>query len=307
IKSAFNRWEGTHQTFCEIDFTYLDTTSSNRFSGSDNKNLVFWVEDGWSYGSSALAVTLCTYYVDSGRLVDCDVGFNGQDFTWTTADTGGSQNIREVLTHEIGHFWGLDHSSQQTATMYAYYQPRYLIADLDFDDIQGAYDRFCQGSLESDDELEPNDSLLTAVRIDAGRSYAGLKLYDHDVYKLSVHSGDVLGVAIEDASSRVKGVRLYDGNRLLLDQRTCTGSCTAFFGEISGATTVYLKIYGAFDSHSIKADDYGFALYIDADPADDNAAPGAPYDVEDDSGSSDDDDNDDGSRQTSDDASGWCG
>ncbi len=47
--------------------------------------------------------------------------FNGQDATWSVTDTGFFSNtadVQGVLTHEMGHILGLDHTRYQAATMF---------------------------------------------------------------------------------------------------------------------------------------------------------------------------------------------
>ena len=292
IIAAFDRWDKHHQYFCTLSFDYKGVTSTANFHGADRDNVIFFKEKKWEYGESALALTVCTYYTDSGMLIDCDIGFNGQDYEWTVDRyENGKVSIRDVLTHEIGHFWGLDHSDDISATMYPYYKINYLTADLDYDDINAGYHLFCSGSLHSDDELEPNDSLLNAHQIRADKEYENLYLYDHDVFKAIVSDGDVLGVSISDNSpNRIKGLRFYTGNRLIQDERTCTGDCTAYFGEIEGDTTVYIKVYGAFDEYNIENATYSLRLLSHADESNDNAMQGSPFDIEDDIDYAGDDD-----------------
>ncbi len=57
---------------------------------------------------------------DTGEMLDSDILFNGDDFKWTTASSGGrGHDVQNAATHEIGHFLGISHSVRiPDSTMY---------------------------------------------------------------------------------------------------------------------------------------------------------------------------------------------
>lgn len=86
----------------------------------DNTNAVKWIEVDWPENRSAIAATLTTFECDTGKLVDADVLFNGEDFTFTT-DPGvlpTAADIENTMTHELGHLVGFDHNPDPQSTMY---------------------------------------------------------------------------------------------------------------------------------------------------------------------------------------------
>ena len=70
-----------------------------------------------------LALTTVTYDVQKGDIYDADIEVNSVlPNAFTTSDAPGSTDIDllSVLTHEVGHFFGLAHSAEQ-ATMFPDY------------------------------------------------------------------------------------------------------------------------------------------------------------------------------------------
>ena len=106
------------------------TTLSYEFRGwvdevvyGDGVVQVEWIEEGANMGDAA-ASTQIQLDPDAGRLIDVNLSFNGETFTWVD---GGSNpyldvlDTRAVLVHEFGHLFGLDHGEMIEATMfYAY-------------------------------------------------------------------------------------------------------------------------------------------------------------------------------------------
>lgn len=234
IHKSFARWEQEHQTFCGIDFEYAGTTDINE-GKSDGKNVVMWIESDWPFGSAALAVTQCWIGQGQSTMLDCDIMINGQDYQWNIAENApyGSFDLRSTLTHEIGHFWGLDHSELQHSTMYEYYNPKFDAADLDYDDILGAHDVFCpKTDMPMDDEYEENDSRLTAEDMGNEFELERLSLYDDDWFRFSRKAGLRAKVTIwDDDPDREKVIYLADTGGNILEGADCIGDCAVALGE----------------------------------------------------------------------------
>jgi hypothetical protein len=134
-------------------------SGENRHVGYDprgpNENVMVYAPDGWSRANGALAVTILTYDDATGKILDADVLLNGGDRsfavleggdakapaaaleTGTTADTATTAqttttsgikktrfDVQSVLTHELGHFFGLGEDYDDTrTTMYAKTSP----------------------------------------------------------------------------------------------------------------------------------------------------------------------------------------
>ncbi|MCB9728292.1 MAG: matrixin family metalloprotease [Deltaproteobacteria bacterium] len=87
----------------------------------DGTNCLFRVSDPqrWEHGVNQVALTLVHFDNRRGAIVDVDMVLNAAWFGFATeADCQPSDaDLDAVLTHELGHFFGLDHSTVPEATM----------------------------------------------------------------------------------------------------------------------------------------------------------------------------------------------
>jgi hypothetical protein len=93
-----------------------------------NANLFTFRDRDWPYKNAedTLALTTITYNTETAEIYDADVEINSFDATFTVTDDLDLVNadLLSVLTHEVGHFLGLSHAPQPTATMYPEYAPK---------------------------------------------------------------------------------------------------------------------------------------------------------------------------------------
>jgi MYXO-CTERM domain-containing protein len=93
-----------------------------RAVGTDVRNVILFVESGWvdveKHESLAVAVTTLTWKKD-GRVLDADIEINAEFDTWANIDPGWAGpppdmnvpfDLQNAITHEFGHFIGLDHT-----------------------------------------------------------------------------------------------------------------------------------------------------------------------------------------------------
>ena len=116
--------------------------------GGPNYNAVKWIETSWPENRQAIAATLTTFECDTGKLVDADVLFNGEDFTFTVEPDllPTAADVENTMTHELGHLVGFDHSPDPQSTMYAEAPLGETIKrDLTADDAAGMCDVYTVG------------------------------------------------------------------------------------------------------------------------------------------------------------------
>jgi len=107
-----------------------------------NANIVLFRENDWPYVGAANAIGLTTtrFDTETGDLWDADIELNGMGANLSIGDPITGDDLLSVLTHEAGHFLGLSHSPDPTATMKAVYDPGRDGADfrsLAEDDVAG--------------------------------------------------------------------------------------------------------------------------------------------------------------------------
>lgn len=157
------------------DFAYsYEGETSDDYQTGDQINTLVWRYNGSSFprelgGASTIGVTLSSAY--GGRAIDGDIVFNGIDHTWVIgANRYGEVDAQSIITHEIGHQLGLDHSPYQSATMYAAYLGGNGSASLSNDDISGVCNLYPSGAQAScsDDGDCPGSEVCTGGSCVAG-------------------------------------------------------------------------------------------------------------------------------------------
>ena len=118
MRASFATW-----TKSQVSGTLWDSVEGAQFSspsgraaidGNDGKNLVLFI-NGWTQGSQTLGVTWTSTF-SSGQIVNADMELNNKDVAWFVGSAvGGRIDVQSVVTHEAGHFLGLDHTAFNVA------------------------------------------------------------------------------------------------------------------------------------------------------------------------------------------------
>ena len=127
------------QTWADVTTaTFADAvqgTTTNPTIGFDGVNSIDW-PDIWTQSQNALAVTLTTFEVATGFILDADVEFNRSfPFSLNPQPGDGTFDFQRVMLHEDGHVAGLDHSLDPDAVMFASLGPGPYSHALAHDDI----------------------------------------------------------------------------------------------------------------------------------------------------------------------------
>jgi hypothetical protein len=94
-----------------LPVTTHDLTEAPPAIARDGVNTIA-ARQSWEYEHLALAQTSLFFVKSTGEILEADLEVNAQDFTWTDVSSNrgrGLQDLQNALTHELGHFIGLDH------------------------------------------------------------------------------------------------------------------------------------------------------------------------------------------------------
>jgi hypothetical protein len=126
IAASFNAWKTAPNVSGVVSGTTQGANSTLTVHAQDGTNLICFVCASNDFGSSGdtLAITYTAFNSSSGAISDADLLFNPADDFLTNGATCPSgktcADLETVATHEIGHFYGLDHSAVTSAVMYPF-------------------------------------------------------------------------------------------------------------------------------------------------------------------------------------------
>lgn len=200
LRNSFAHWGDIPTSL--IDFNEAGTTSATQ-AGNDNINLIVFVTGDPELSGGTIALTTTFFNPITGEIIDSDIRFNDGEYNFA-----GDTSLEAVATHEIGHFFGLDHSflgyigpafeETVAATMFPYYFGVEAIT-LQWDDKAGA------------SELYPEALLFANYGIMSGKvtegTEAGTNILGSHISLLNVASGApvVAGVTGKDGTYQIYG------------------------------------------------------------------------------------------------------
>lgn len=147
VVNAFQRWvdavceDGNHPSISLADYGKVECAKPEYNKSQPNQNVITFHDDKWPYkntGAETLALTTVFFNPETGEIYDANIELNSYDANFVLnagAATGDKDDLNAVLTHEIGHFLGLSHSTVSSATMYQSYMLG--MTTLEDDDVAG--------------------------------------------------------------------------------------------------------------------------------------------------------------------------
>jgi hypothetical protein len=141
-QQAFTTWstalcpDGGSPSIVASAFPPVDCDS---VPSQEHNNVILFRDDSWPYDDSANSIgyTTLTVWKPTGEILGADIEINTASYVIVANGTPpqGAYDLASILTHEAGHFFGLAHSADTTAVMYAFYHPG--STTLEPDDIAG--------------------------------------------------------------------------------------------------------------------------------------------------------------------------
>jgi len=175
VRQAFRAWESQ----AEIDIRFVENMSLASAQEVNRGGQVHLVSVDLNGGSGLFAeagiVARTPLQTDQfGNISDADIVLNARDYTFSLDGRGGSYDLLNVLTHEVGHFLGLDHSPIRSATMTPEVAPgQTRLRSLSADDIAGAATLYPSSAAK-------RGSLHGRVRSSNGGPLSGAHVIAHD-------------------------------------------------------------------------------------------------------------------------------
>jgi hypothetical protein len=129
------------QAFDDGPITQVPQSGCSSSAGCDAavNDYIIFDDAAWPHDdpANALGLTTVTFGVDDGRIFAAYTEINTAQKTIVAQEPAppGAYDLQSILTHEAGHFFGLAHSTEASAVMYAFYHSG--ATNLTADDMAG--------------------------------------------------------------------------------------------------------------------------------------------------------------------------
>ncbi|HEY2924604.1 MAG TPA: FlgD immunoglobulin-like domain containing protein [Candidatus Eisenbacteria bacterium] len=130
VQASAESWEDINTSYFTVnpvEFTGAAGQIPPALDATDGQNSVFFDTAGANFapGGSVIAFVRSTVDLSDGHTLDADMVFNDRDFFSSTSSPNltpppagqSSVDLQSVITHEYGHYFGVDHTSVANATM----------------------------------------------------------------------------------------------------------------------------------------------------------------------------------------------
>jgi len=217
IAASFQTWLNAPNVALSASRGGDSSIAANRLDGV---NLVCFICQGdFSKDANTLAVTLI-FTADAagqddhhggrsrfpGQILDADILFNSQ-VQYSTNQSGppaNSTDLQTVATHEIGHFFGMDHSGVVRAIMFPFAPD--LERTLSYDDIAGLSQIYAKAAPDV-----PTGVITGSVRLTDGSAIFGAHVFANsttsaDPYHGALRKTPIGAMTLPDGTYRIAGL-----------------------------------------------------------------------------------------------------
>ena len=151
VQQSAENWENVNTSYFTVDpHEFMGSPELPPALANDGQNSMFFDTAGVNFapGGSVIAFVRSTVDLADGHTLDADMVFNDRDFyssvstpNLTPAPAGQiSVDLQAVVTHEYGHYFGLDHTSVAGCTMVPFISNDISQRTLELDDRAGISD-----------------------------------------------------------------------------------------------------------------------------------------------------------------------
>lgn len=119
VKRSFQSW----QEVGDSNIQFAENTDPGQqartdFQADDIHTVMFDSNNSSGFfGNAGLVAVTPIEFTNGGQITDADILINARDHNFSCDNTPDSFDVQSVVTHEVGHFIGLDHTAVLAATM----------------------------------------------------------------------------------------------------------------------------------------------------------------------------------------------
>lgn len=232
VNQSINNWNAV-SPYC------LELKIEDQFRIEDTKRSISFSSNPAYFGSGVLAVTSVSYNQDNGLISNANILINSsikessfQDSVYQftankSLSSGNLSYLGDIVTHEIGHLWGLSHSEHIGSSMvYAKFKGQHTIHS---DDIAGIKDIYnvqttssqVSGRVLIGGYIPTFGAQVTAISVSTGESVQSVLTDESgtfDFYNLDTNENYIFMVSplknLESISSgNISGEKFYSSIR----------------------------------------------------------------------------------------------